>query len=160
MHPTLQGIIAGLIVSSVVSFGALADGDKGIGPVNEVTITTIDPALAKKGGETFKAKCSACHKFEERYVGPKLRGVTERRKPEWIMNMILNPGQMTQEDETAKGLLGEYLTQMTFQNVTQDETRGILEWFRMSDASPPPPPAPSPTPSKKATAKKKSTGKK
>ena len=110
--------------------------DKGVGPVSEVKLEAkVDPALAGKGKAVFEAKCTACHKFDERYVGPALRGVTQRRSPEWIMNMVLNPGEMTQKNETAKTLLGEYMTQMTFQNVTQDETRSVLEYFRQQDAA-------------------------
>jgi hypothetical protein len=66
-------------------------------------------------------------------VGPPLAGVTERRSPEWIMNMILNPVEMTQKDPAAMELYATYLVQMTFQNVSQDETREILEYFRQMD---------------------------
>lgn len=107
---------------------------KGIGPVKEVKLEeVIDSAMADKGKAHFDTKCSACHKFGERYVGPDLKGVTERRTPEWIMNMILNPVEMTQKDEQAKELLGEYLTQMSFQNVTEEEARQMLEFFRLTD---------------------------
>ncbi|MEO0162864.1 MAG: cytochrome c [candidate division WOR-3 bacterium] len=109
--------------------------DKGIGPIKEVKMTPqIDKELAKKGEEIFKTKCSVCHKLDERYVGPALKGVTKRRTPEWIMNMILNPEEMTKNDPIAKKLLEEYLTQMTFQNVSEDEARAILEYFRLVDS--------------------------
>jgi mono/diheme cytochrome c family protein len=108
---------------------------KGIGPVTEVKIEALNVALATKGKTTFEAKCSACHKLEERYVGPALKGVTLRRTPEWIMNMILNPVEMTQKDPVAQELLGEFLTQMTFQNVSQDDARGLLEYFRQTDGA-------------------------
>jgi len=115
---------------------ASGTADKGVGPVTALTIESrIDPALATRGKTVFEAKCTACHKFDERYVGPALRGVTQRRSPEWVMNMILNPAEMTQKNETAKNLLGEYMTQMTFQNITQDETRAVLEYFRQQDAA-------------------------
>lgn len=109
--------------------------DKGVGPVSEVKLSAVDVDLASKGKTAFTAKCSACHKIDERFVGPALKGVTQRRTPEWIMNMILNPQEMTQKDPTAKGLLGEYMTQMTFQNVSQDEARQILEFFRQTDSA-------------------------
>lgn len=128
------------------SASAQAEDDIGIGPVKELTLGAIDPKLAAKGKALFASKCSACHKIEERYVGPALRDVTKRRRPEWIMNMALNPIQMTQENETAKALFGEYLVQMTFQNVTKDEVRAILEYFRQSDSQPAKPAA---TPNKK-----------
>ncbi|EPG74856.1 cytochrome C [Leptospira fainei serovar Hurstbridge str. BUT 6] len=106
---------------------------KGIGPVSSVTLGPIDESMVQKGKKQFEAKCSACHKFEEKVVGPALKGVTERRTPEWIMNMILNPTEMTQKDPVAMGLLAEHLTQMTFQNVKESEAREILEYFRKSD---------------------------
>lgn len=110
-----------------------AVSDKGIGPIKEVKLGPIDQNLAKKGKEIFDSKCASCHKLEEKYVGPPLKGVTKRRKPEWIMNMILNPSEMVQKDPVAKQLLSEYLTQMTFQNVSQDDARAILEYLRSVD---------------------------
>ncbi|MDH3321965.1 MAG: cytochrome c, partial [Flavobacteriaceae bacterium] len=55
---------------------------------------------------------------------------TERRSPEWIMNMILNPEVMVVENETAKQLLIEYSAPMANQSLTEDEARAILEYFR------------------------------
>lgn len=109
-------------------------GDIGVGPITSLTLEAdLKADLVKQGTDIFAAKCAACHKVGERYVGPDIKGVTERRKPEWIMNMILNPQEMTQKDPVAQELLGEYMTQMTFQNVTQDEARAILEYFRSID---------------------------
>ncbi|MBL0107478.1 MAG: hypothetical protein IPP52_09380 [Ignavibacteria bacterium] len=44
----------------------------------------------------------------------------------------LNPEQMTKKI-AAKNLFAQYLVQMTFQNVTQDEARAVLEYFRSKD---------------------------
>jgi hypothetical protein len=49
------------------------------------------------------------------------------------MNMILNPEQMTKEDPVAKKLFVEYLTQMTFQDVSEDDARAILEYLRTNE---------------------------
>jgi len=46
------------------------------------------------------------------------------------MNMILNPDQMIKENPIAKKLFMEYLAPMANQNLTQDEARSILEYFR------------------------------
>lgn len=108
--------------------------NKGIGPVKNVELGPIDESLAKKGQEIFESKCAACHKMDQRYVGPPLKGITERRTPEWIMNMILNSVEMTQKDPIAKDLLAEYLTQMTFQNLSEDDARAVLEYFRLQDS--------------------------
>ena len=113
-----------------------ADESKGVGPVTTVDLgANVDQTLADQGKAIFESKCTACHKFGERYVGPDLAGVTERRKPEWIMNMILNPQEMTQQNPTAKELLGEFMTQMPNQNLTQEEARSVVEYFRTQTKS-------------------------
>lgn len=112
---------------------AVAMKNKGIGPVKKVKIGPIKEDLAEQGEKLFEAKCTACHKFDQRYVGPALGGVTKRRRPEWIMNMILNPAEMVQKDPIAKALLAEHFVTMTFQNVTQPEARALLEYFRHKD---------------------------
>jgi len=104
--------------------------DKGVGPVKSVTIGALDQALADKGKAIFKAKCTACHKFNKRYIGPALKGVTKRQSPEWIMNMILNPEVMIVKNATAKALLAEYSAPMANQHLTQDEARAVYEYFR------------------------------
>src|SRR5210317_839013 len=104
--------------------------DKGIGPVKNVTLGEIDETMAAEGKEVFKVKCSACHKMSKRFVGPGLAGITERRTPEWIMNMILNPEEMVAKNPIAKKLLAEYLAPMANQSLTEDEARQILEYFR------------------------------
>lgn len=107
--------------------------DKGVGPVTEVKLAALDGALADKGKDLFTTKCAACHKIEEKYVGPALKDVTKRRKPEWIMNMMLNSTEMVQKDPIAKGLLEEFLTPMPIQNLSQEDARSILEFFRRND---------------------------
>lgn len=108
--------------------------NKGIGPVQSIELAAIDDALAKEGETLFTGKCSACHKLDEKYVGPALAGVTTRRTPEWVMNMILNPQEMTEKDPIAKDLLAQFLSPMANQSLTQDEARKILEFFRSNDA--------------------------
>ena len=104
--------------------------DKGIGPIKSITLGEIDEAMVAEGKEVFKMKCSACHKVSKRVVGPAMAGVIERRSPEWIMNMILNPEEMVAKNPIAKKLLAEYLAPMANQNLTEKEARVILEYFR------------------------------
>lgn len=110
---------------------APAGPDKGVGPITSIDIPeTIDEALAETGMQTFEAKCTACHKMGKRFVGPDLTGITDRREPEWIMNMILDPELMVKENEAAKQLLMEYISPMANQSLTEEEARSILEYFR------------------------------
>ncbi|OIQ40877.1 MAG: cytochrome C [Bacteroidetes bacterium MedPE-SWsnd-G1] len=104
--------------------------DKGIGPVTSITLGELDQAMVTEGEQIFKAKCSACHKISKRFIGPGMKGITERRTPEWIMNMILNPEEMVQKNQIAMDLLKEYNAPMANQSLTEDEARKILEYFR------------------------------
>lgn len=125
-----------LFSSILILNGCGDDPEKGIGPVKEITLDpTINQDLVAKGKAIFDVKCVACHQIDNKLVGPPLKDVTKRRKPEWIMNQILNPEQMLRENQIAKNMAmsGEYPTPMTFQNVTQDDARAILEYFRNND---------------------------
>lgn len=102
----------------------------GIGPITNVDLGPVDPELAAQGQATFELKCSACHKVDKRYVGPAVGDVLSRRTPEFVMNMILNPEGMLAEHPEAKKLLGEYMTPMANQNLTEAEARSVLEYFR------------------------------
>ena len=104
--------------------------DKGIGPIKNLTLGEIDQKLVAEGEAIFKAKCSACHKISKRFIGPGMKGVTQRRTPEWIMNMILNPEEMVQKNDLARQLLAEYNAPMANQSLKEDEARKVLEYFR------------------------------
>lgn len=102
----------------------------GIGPVEEeITIQEVDPELAKKGAEIFDTKCSACHKMNERYVGPPLGGILNTRTPAFVMNMILNPEEMVEKHPIPKELFKEYLTPMPNQQLSREEARAVVEYF-------------------------------
>jgi len=61
---------------------------------------------------------------------PELGTVLDRRSPAYVMNMILNPEQMLAEHPDAKAMLAEYMTPMANQNLTEEEARAIVEFFR------------------------------
>jgi len=122
------------VVKEVTAQDADPMSNKGIGPIKSITLGELDDALVEKGQKAYKAKgCTACHKFSKRFVGPSLTGVTKRRSSEWIMNMILNPGEMIQKDPIAKALLEEYSAPMANQNLTEEEARSVLEYFRTKE---------------------------
>lgn len=107
----------------------------GVGPVQEqLVLGDIDPKMAEEGEAIFTQMCTACHKMDKRHVGPALAGVVERRNPAWVMNMILDPEKMVKEDPVAKALLAEYLSPMANQNLTQEQARAVLEYFRQYDS--------------------------
>ena len=106
--------------------------NKGIGPISSITLgADVDQTMATKGQEIFKKMCTACHKTNKKFIGPALNNILEKRTPEWVMNMILNPEEMTRKDPLAKQLLIEFNgSPMINQNLTEDEARALLEYFR------------------------------
>ncbi|MFN8276028.1 MAG: cytochrome c [Chitinophagales bacterium] len=112
------------------------DDGQGIGKFKNITLAAIDDKKAESGKLIFETKCSACHKVtDQKVVGPGLKGVTDRRQPAWILNMMTNPVEMTKSDPTAKELLAQHLTQMTFQDVSDEQAIQILEFLRKNDSN-------------------------
>jgi mono/diheme cytochrome c family protein len=113
---------------------SIAEG-KGVGEITEVNLEAeIDADMVKMGKSIYDMKCSSCHKLtDQRVVGPGFQGVTNRRKPEWIMNMITNVEVMLDQDPAAQAMLEECLTRMPNQNVSIGDARNILEFFRHND---------------------------
>jgi mono/diheme cytochrome c family protein len=105
--------------------------NKGIGPIKQITLPeTIDQKMADAGKKIYHEKCTSCHKEYEKYIGPAPLGIFERRSPEWIMNMILNPEEMIQKDPIAKDLIKQFASPMANQHLTEAEARSVLEYFR------------------------------
>jgi cytochrome c551/c552 len=115
-----------------------ADDGKGVGEITHVDLNDpLNAAMVEAGKGIFEMKCSACHKLsDQRVVGPGFKGITERRKPEWIMNMITNVDIMLDADPTAQALLKECLVRMPNQNLTIDDARAVLEYAYANDGYP------------------------
>lgn len=110
--------------------------EQGIGPVRDLELGPIDPTLVGEGEALFTTKCSACHKIEERYVAPALGDVLARRRPEFVMNMMLNATEMVQKHPTIRELLAEYFTPMPVQITEREQARAILEYLRSVQTDP------------------------
>ncbi|WP_108422474.1 c-type cytochrome [Flagellimonas amoyensis] len=106
--------------------------NKGVGPIKNLDFPdAIDQEMAARGQAKFDAVCVACHMVDQRMIGPAMKGVYDRRSPEWVMNMILNPDGMLKEDPIAKALLKEYNNAiMLNQNLTEEEARDLAEYLR------------------------------
>ena len=109
--------------------------NKGVGPIiNVILEDKVNISMANSGEKLFNQLCTSCHIINEDYIGPAMSGILDRRSPEWIMNMILNPIQMLEEDPIAIELLEQYdFEYMYNQNLLEEEVREILEYFRLLD---------------------------
>jgi cytochrome c len=111
------------------------DDGRGFGEVKEVTLKSpLEQDRIGRGLAIYEMKCQACHKLDDqRVVGPGWKGVTQKRKPEWIMNMITNVDVMLDKDPEAQKLLELCLMRMPNQNVSVGDARDILEFMRKND---------------------------
>ena len=109
--------------------------NKGVGPIiNVILEDKVNILMANSGEKLFNQLCTSCHVINEDYIGPAMSGILDRRSPEWIMNMILNPIQMVEEDPIAIELLEKYNFEYMYnQNLLEEEAREILEYFRLLD---------------------------
>jgi len=107
----------------------------GIGRFNDIQLThPLDEKMIAKAEPLFNSKCFACHKLtNEKLVGPGWKGVTDRRKPEWIMNFITNTQVMLDKDLSAQSMLVTCLVRMPSQDLSDEDARAMLEFMRKND---------------------------
>lgn len=103
--------------------------------VKAIELTTpLNKEWVAAGKANYELKCLACHKLsDEKLVGPGWAGVTKRREPVWIMNMITNVDMMLEKDPEAQKLLEQCLVRMPNQNLTQEDARKLIEFMRFND---------------------------
>lgn len=106
--------------------------NKGIGPIKSLKLESeIDQNMVIHGAKLYKNKCTSCHRPDKKFIGPASAGIMNRRTPEWIMNKMLNPLKMIQEDHLTKELVKEFnYAIMPDQSLEEHEARAVLEYFR------------------------------
>ncbi len=101
----------------------------------DITLSTpLDKAMVNAGKASYEMKCQSCHRLtEEKLVGPGWKGVTQKRQPVWIMNMITNVEMMLETDPEAQKLLELCMVRMPNQNIEKEDARKLLEFMRSND---------------------------
>lgn len=91
--------------------------------------------IAQNGEALFKANCASCHKKEQDFTGPALKGARDREPdPEWVYKWVANAATMVNTDPYAKALKEKYGSVMTsFPQLKKEEVKAILDW---ADAAP------------------------
>jgi hypothetical protein len=114
---------------------SLTDPAKGIGIVRNVALTNpLDLDKIERGRAIYLAECRSCHTLDDQLtVGPGWKDITQRRKPEWIMNMITNVDVMLDNDEEALKLMEDCGTRMRVETMSVSDARDVLEFMREND---------------------------
>lgn len=115
--------------------GSSYDSTRGEGKFNNVAIAEkLDKTMADAGEKVYNVKCASCHKLtDERLVGPGWKGVSIRRKAEWVMNFVTNTDEMISKDPAVQAQLEICLVRMPNQNLTDDDARSVYEYMRKND---------------------------
>lgn len=93
-----------------------------------------DAAAISAGGQIFNANCKACHRVQQKLVGPPLAGV-EQRAPsiDWIKRFVKNSSAVIASgDAYAVALYNEYnKTQMTaFTSLKDEDIMNVLAYIK------------------------------
>ncbi len=129
-----QGAI-GLIAAGGPPEGVPADPEH-----HNISATAVPTdAAAVRGKLSFESKCLACHSIAGGdKLGPDVHMVTQRRDVAWLTRWMKNPEQMVKTDPVAKQMLERYKVPMPNQNLSDEEIRDYIAYFKWADANIPP----------------------
>jgi cytochrome c2 len=99
-----------------------------------VDISLINDSKASQGEVLFKANCKACHRLDQKLVGPALRHVYNHRDSVWISKMIVNANQMVREkDKLAVALYNEYnqVSHTEFTGLKKTEVAALMRYLKV-----------------------------
>jgi cytochrome c551/c552/preprotein translocase subunit SecG len=95
-----------------------------------------DEQVVQEGKSLFNANCSACHRLDQKLIGPALRGVTDRREVQWAKDFIHNSQKLISSgDPTAVALFAEFnnviMPAMPF--LSDDDLNYLLAYIEYGD---------------------------
>lgn len=87
---------------------------------------------AEEGANIFSQNCKQCHKVEQRYVGPALKNVYDRRSEDWIISFVKNSqAVIASGDEYANELYAKFNNSvMPNQALSDDEVRSVIAYIK------------------------------
>jgi mono/diheme cytochrome c family protein/heme/copper-type cytochrome/quinol oxidase subunit 2 len=107
-----------------------------------VSAYAADPAVAKTdeaiaaGKAVFNANCKTCHKLDQKYIGPALRGATDRNDAKWVKTWIKNSqAVIASGDAYAVALYKEYNNSImpSYAFLSDAELDGVLAYIEYGD---------------------------
>lgn len=94
------------------------------------------PESIEVGKAVFNTNCKTCHKLDQKYIGPALRGATDRNSAEWVKTWIKNSGEVIASgDPYAVALYKEYNNSImpSYTFLSDAELDGLLSYIEYGD---------------------------
>jgi mono/diheme cytochrome c family protein/heme/copper-type cytochrome/quinol oxidase subunit 2 len=98
-------------------------------------VVNSDEAIAA-GKAVFNANCKTCHKLDQKYIGPALRGATDRNSAAWVKTWIANSqAVIASGDAYAVALYKEYNNSImpSYSFLSDAELDGVLAYIEYGD---------------------------
>ncbi|MCH7412945.1 c-type cytochrome [Belliella sp. R4-6] len=98
-------------------------------------VSDSEEAIAA-GKSVFNANCKSCHKLDQKYTGPALRGVTDRRSVEWAKSFIKNSQALIASgDAQANAIYKEFgnLAMPAHEFLSDTELENLLSYIEYGD---------------------------
>lgn len=98
-------------------------------------VLNTDEAIAA-GKAVFNANCKTCHKLDQKYIGPALRGATDRNTAAWVKTWIINSqAVIASGDSYAVALYKEYNNSImpSYTFLSDSELDGVLAYIEYGD---------------------------
>ncbi|NUO02694.1 MAG: c-type cytochrome [Saprospiraceae bacterium] len=104
--------------------------------IRKVNLTNpINQMMAQKGQKVHEEKCKSCHTLDaEKTQLKSLAGITRRRNPEWIMNMITGVSTTLETNAAAMQKLESCPTRQPATRLNIEQARDYLEMLRLVDS--------------------------
>ncbi len=94
----------------------------------------VNAMMVQKGQLVHKEKCAGCHTLDTQKTALKsLAGITRRRTPEWIMNMITGVSTTLESSAAAQQKLEACPSRQTATRLNIEQARDYLEMLRQVD---------------------------
>ena len=104
--------------------------------IRKVNLTNpLNRIMVQKGQKVHEEKCVGCHTLDTQKTQLKsLAGITRRRNPEWIMNMITGVATTLESNAAAAQKLETCPTRQPATRLNIEQARDYLEMLRMIDS--------------------------
>ena len=103
-----------------------------------LTCTSFFFANGQDGEAIFKQNCAACHKLGQRFIGPDLIGVNQKRSEDWLVSFIKSSQTMIKSGDADAVAIYEEFNQMLMTDLahlSNDDIKAILSFIEQQSSS-------------------------